>query len=58
MNYLDTLLDGIEKNVVDQVKEAAAAALEEYPGQHAPIQATQPAGCHNIFYTHACEFHH
>ena len=53
MNYLDTLLDGIEKNVVDQVKEAAAAALEEYPGQNAPIQAIQPAGSHKLTYTHA-----
>lgn len=41
---LSGVLDGIERNVVDQVREAAAAALEEYPGQDAPTQAVKPAG--------------
>ena len=37
MDYFDKaindVLDGIERNVVDQVREAASAALEEYPSQ-------------------------
>jgi len=48
MDYFDkalnTALEGIERNVVDQVREAASAALEEYPGQEMPDHASAPAG--------------
>ena len=47
MNYFDkalnATLEGIERNVVDQVREAASA-LEEYPGQDAPEGSIAPAG--------------
>ena len=47
MNYFDkalnATLEGIERNVVDQVREAASA-LEEYPGQDAPESSVIPAG--------------
>jgi hypothetical protein len=48
MDYFDkalnSALEGIERNVVDQVREAASAALEEYPGQDQPDHALAPAG--------------
>lgn len=48
MNYFDKalndVLDGIERNVVDQVREAASAALEEYPSKKDVAGRIQPAG--------------
>ena len=48
MDYFDkalnSALEGIERNVVDQVREAASAALEEYPGQDLPDSAVARAG--------------
>jgi len=48
MDYFDKALNsalgGIERNVVDQVREAASAALEEYPGQDQRDSAIVPAG--------------
>ncbi len=48
MDYFDKaindVLDGIERNVVDQVREAASAALEEYPSQEKADSDPAPAG--------------
>lgn len=47
MNYLDKALNGVldnlERNVVDQVREAAAA-LEEYPTKVENSDMISPAG--------------
>lgn len=52
MDYFDKaindVLDGIERNVVDQVREAASAALEEYPSQGVSEGETAPAGERNF----------
>ena len=48
MDYFDKaindVLDGIERNVVDQVREAASAALEEYPSQEEAGEDIASAG--------------
>ena len=51
MDYFDKaindVLDGIERNVVDQVRDAASAALEEYPSQEKATEDLSSAGERN-----------